>query len=125
MTYTLLNAEQWAKAELYQLRTSKTVQALILLEGGSIAAFINGVVSGTQSLDFVSIKDWVLLQFAIIIAFFIRHTLAGIELKLNGAVDPVTVKAIEDGAIKTALDKLAVRDPVLSEQVKGHLNDTA
>lgn len=112
-----MNALEFALYERDQFVKSKTWQAIVAMEVAAIGTFVEQVINGQQGLDFASLKGWLLLQGALVLVALLRHTMAGIEAKLNGAVDPAIVKAIESSAI----NKLVGRMPVeLASEVLKH-----
>jgi len=119
----LHDAETWAQAHWDALKKSNTVKALVTLESGAVMLFIRNVISGTQELDFDSLKLWLLLQAGIVLAFLFRHALVGIELKLNGSIDPQVVETIVGETKADILSTIAKKNPELAKIVTEHLND--
>lgn len=124
MNPILLSIEQYGLTEWQQFKNSKTVKALVSLEAGAIGVFVQGVFAGTQHYDVESLKAWGLLQAGIIIAFCMRHTWAGIEAKLNGAIDPNIVKMIKQQAEIALVARMEAKNPNLAGIAKDHLSDT-
>lgn len=96
------------------LKSSKTVRALLAVQALAVGTFVQGVLAGTQPLTVGSLEAWAAFQAAVVVAFFLRHALAGLEAKVHnswvsGFLDDETVKKVEQGARDAALAILRAR----------------
>ena len=116
-----MDVTEFARTEWEQLRSSKTFKALVAMETAAVSLFVQQVLAGEQKTDLASLRGWLVVQAVIVLAALVRHTLAGIEAKLDGSVDPATVRAISASAEKRLVEAVKGRDPALGGVLEQHL----
>lgn len=107
----VFDPKAFAYAELQALLRSKTFKAVVGMEALAVMAFVNGVVDGTQHLGLHDLQGWLAFQAAAIVVLLMRHTWAGVEVKLDGMVDPKVLQKAEDAFQDRALAALRDKHP--------------
>lgn len=109
-----------AVAEWNEIKGSKMVKAVIATMIASLTSLVLEAMQG-QIKSVTDLKVHVVIQLGGLAAIFARHTLAGIEAKLNFLgpdVAATAAKAAEDKALAI----LAIKHPEAAATLKAELN---
>lgn len=116
------------KGEWAAVLKSKTFALVSAYELTTCGIFASEVFDGTKHLDLATIKLFIISQAIGGVAVALRHTLAGIEAKVEAAASailgPDAVKQIEQAAQQRALDILAKKNPTAAAMIKDQLSKT-
>lgn len=107
-----MDVKEMLQSEWEAVRASKTFKAVVAMETGAVVVFVRSVLDGTQEMSIPALKGWLLFQMIMIIVVLLRHTLAGIEAKVEAVLGPTFVAAIEKSIKDRAIKEL---------EAKGHM----
>lgn len=116
-------AADFALAEWQAFKSSATVKALVAIETAAVVALVQQAIAGQVPLTFDGLKGWAIGQAAVVVALLLRRAIAGVEAQLGGAVDPITVRRIEDNALGALLSRVAEKDQGLARGIAEHMQD--
>lgn len=113
-----MDPKEFVRKEWEVLKASRTFRTLVAMEVGAVSLFVEQVVDGKVELSLDSLKGWVALQVALVVAFLLRQALAGVEAQLEGKVPPEILRRIEERVGARAMATLGKSHPEAAAKLR-------